>query len=548
MAAPEGRLFIARFEISVSTLPFGPAWMRGEPAATALLPCTYADASARAAAARRAGERPIHPAALAALTAQAAAAPSPARTANLARLARPGAVCVVTGQQAGLFGGPAYTLYKAASAIVGARALEAETGQPCVPVFWLQNEDHDFEEIASAHVVDAVGELRAVGVPVDAADADRSVGARRFGDELTAALDALTDALDGLPHAAPTLALLRAAYQPGRSPDGAFVALIDALFAESGLLVLDPRAPGIAAAVAPIHRRAVKEAEAIAAPLLDRVAALGDAGFRVQVHVRPKAPLSFFHPEGRDGPRYRIEPEAGGWRLCGTQRTEPAAAVTEAPDEAFGTSALLRPIVQDHLLPTVAYVGGPGELAYFAQLPDLYTHFGIPMPLFVPRGRALVVDEASDRLLSKLGLATADLHLPEDALLLRVGQGVAVEPSPDALATALLGPMEAALAAFAPPAAALDAGLAKAVARTRASLSGVSNRLVNRYRRTLARKDAVTRDRLDRVRARLAPEGAPQERTLGFASLAAWHGPEALLAAVLAHTVPFDGGLRTVHL
>lgn len=521
--AAEGFQFVNR--------SFTAAWMADKAEATALLPLRHRDPAQRRQAAMRAAERSIHPAVLASLVAT-----TPAQEESRRLLAEGGACCMVTGQQAGLFGGPLYSVYKTAAAIANARALTAETGVPCVPIFWLQNEDHDFEEIATCAVpVDTA--MQRISVSAAPEEAGRSIAARRFDDGIVAAVDALADCLTG-PHAAAVIEQVRAAYRPGRSPCAAFRDLIEALFADHGLLVVDPMA--IPEAAEAVHRRALDEARTISARLQAQVDAIEAAGFTAQVHVRTGAPLSFYHPEGLTGARQRIEPEPGHCAHCGAEHDE-------SVHESVGmhtTSALLRPILQDTWLPTAGYVGGPGEIAYFAQLPPLYAHFDLPMPMIIPRARFQVIDAKATRLLEQLGLAPQDLTSNRDAMLARVGR-TDTGMAPEALEAALLAPMRAALDAFTPHAA-FDKGLAKATAKTRASLTAVAERLIDRYRRTLAREDTVTIDRLDRLLTLLLPDGAPQERVHCWPWYGAQFGVRGFVDLILAATIPFKGTVQTV--
>lgn len=517
----------------VHASPFTPAWLGGAPRALELLPRRFDDPSARRAAVASAARRAVHPAVL-----RAVVATTPAQRANLEALARPGTVCVVTGQQAGLFGGPLYTIYKAAAAVADAAALAAETGQACVPVFWLQNEDHDYDEIAECCVPVGAG-LARVRVPVAGSDRRRSVGALRYGPEVEEALAAVADALHGLSEAPAAVDLLRRCWSAGVAPDAAFRAFIEALFAPVGLLVLDPRHEAVAEAARPVHARALREAPVIGEVLRARCAALEAAGFAVQVHVRPGSPLCFFHPDGPDGPRHRIESCDGGYRVVGTG--EPVALGGEG---TFSTSALLRPILQDTLLPTVAYVGGPGEIAYLAQLPPLYAHFGLTMPLVVPRARFRVVDETSRRLAEQLGLSPDALHRSREELIAAVVRAPEGLPSPDVLFASLVGPAQRALEDFEAAAASVDPALGKAARKTSGAVSEAAARLVERYRRALAERDAVQVQRLDRLLARLAPDGAPQERVHGWPWYGARYGVEGFVRAVLDAVVPFDGALR----
>lgn len=519
----------------MSDASFTAGWLASAPSALALLGRIFTDPAERARRTQQASKRAAHPGVLTSIQVD-----TDAQRVNHDLLSKPGTVCMVTGQQAGLFGGPLYTIYKAAAAIANARALTAETGVPCVPIFWLQNEDHDYAEIATCAIPGDESVLR-VHAPGQDDQADCSIASRCYGPSIAAAIADLDGELLG-PYAGDVIACLREYYRPEARPDVAFHRLITRLFAPHGLLIVDPMHPAMIAAAAPVHRRALAEAKPIADALLTRVKALRDAGFKVQIHVRPTAPLSFFHPDGHAGPRSRIEPIADGFRLCGTDRTVSAEAVDGG---AFSTSALLRPILQDTLLPTVGYVGGPGEIAYFAQLPPLYAHFGLPTPLVIPRARLRVIDARSDRLLRQLGLQPDDLARPDDELMAHLGSATEDRLPPEALEAALLAPIQAAFAEFAPHAD-FDKGLRKATAKTERTLVDVSRRLVDRYRRTLGRTDEVARRRLRRVMARLQPEGAPQERVHCWPGAAAQYGIDGFVEMVMAAVVPFEGDLKDV--
>jgi bacillithiol biosynthesis cysteine-adding enzyme BshC len=441
-----------------------------------------------------------------------------------------------------------YTVSKAAAAIVDARALSEESGLPCVPVFWLQNEDHDFAEIAHTSFLDGEGRLQRVSLPEAPERNGTSIRAHRLGPAVEQALDTLGAALEPLRDSAGVMALLRDCYRPERSPDGAFVQLMDRLFADHGLLVLDPSDPELADAAAPVHQRAIHEADTLAGLLQERSQTLADRGFHVQVYVRPDAPLSFFHPDGPHAPRFRIEPDGPAhYRLLGSERRISSDELLRAPPGHFSTSALLRPLLQDHWLPTAAYVGGPGEIAYLAQLPPLYQHLGLPMPLVVPRARLRILDETSERLLDQLGLDADDLDLDRQTLLGRMttpAEQAGELLAPEALQAALLDPVLPVLRRFRGEAGQLDKGLGKAVDKTEGSIVDLVGRLTDRYRRTLAGKDEVRLGRMQRLLDRLHPNDGPQERTLGWPLFGARLGVDSFVDSVIAAILPFDGGLH----
>lgn len=481
-------------------------------------------------------------------------APSPARERNLELLARPGTVAVVTGQQMGLFLGPLFTLYKAASAIVAARALTEETGTPCVPIFWLQNEDHDLPEIDHCFAPRAAGEpLRVALNLADAATSRTPVAHRRLGEGVAAALAALRTELGHQPHAGEHLELLERAYRPEATLAEAFTEVLAAVFAEEGLVLLDPRDPRLAPLAAPVHRRALEEAEPIATRLAARGHALTEAGFSEQVHIRPGSPLSFFSPEGLEGARYRLDPAAspGTWSLVGhpegaTTTTAELLTWLEREPLRFTTSALLRPILQDTWLPTAAYVAGPGEVSYFAQLAPLYAHVGLPMPLIIPRARFRVIDDRTRNLLDKLGLSADDASAPRAELLARMVARSTEEgfEAPETVEARLVGAFTSELARLGERMTALDPSLAQAISRTEETVRTGASRLVAKYGRALSQRDQATVERVDRLRAYLAPNGLPQERVYGLPYYACRFGTQGFKRLVLEACEPFSDQLK----
>ena len=494
------------------------------------------DAAARVTLARRAAQRQVSPALTAVLRSQQAVLPpSPARQANLEALAGGNCAAVVTGQQVGLFLGPLYTFYKAASAIAVARALQQEAGVRCVPLFWLQTEDHDFTEIASCRVTTADG-LTTLALAPEAESAARiSVAHRTVGPEITGLLDALADHLGDAAGAGEVLAVLRTHYVPGRPLAQAFAGALAAIFPDEGLLFLDPRDARLAALVAPLFRRSLTSAAEIDARLEERGAALRAAGFDEQIPLRPGSSLLFFHEAGPEGPRYRLQRVDGDWRT-GTghhvTQDELLAAMTRTP-LAFSTSAMLRPLMQDTLLPTVAYVGGPAEVSYFAQLMPLYPLFDLTPPLIVPRARFTCLDARARRLLAAMHLTPQDLTLPPHELRRRLPvTRPAGAPDPEAL-------KQTVAAALMPQIEALTQGigtaaphLARAAGRARRSVDHVLRRLTDRYERELLERDTVTARQLQRLKDLLLPDGVPQERVHGWPALAAQVGPAPLKRAV----------------
>ena len=541
---------------------FFAAFIAGDPTARRLLPCDCTDAEAWAQSAARAGRRRVSPALLEELRRQSALLPpSAARDRHLEQLAgSDGASVVVTGQQVGLFLGPLYTLHKAATAVARARLVSERTGKPCIPLFWLQTEDQDWAEIARAELLTGAGRQVFELAPETPEQKRVSLAQRLLGPEVEAHSAALGALLGPLHHGAEVAALIARHYQAGRSPGAAFGGLLAELFAEEGLVVLDPRTKAMARLGAPVLARALASHDAVSAALAGRCDALGAAGFGEQVPTRPDASLVFFHPRGPDGPRYRLVRDtkgnqaghqagiqAGDWSTPeGSIAHAALLAKLEEDPLCFSTSALLRPLVQDTLLPTCAYLGGPAECSYFAQLPPLYTLLGVELPMIAPRARLRVVDEAARSLLAKLGLAAEDVEQPREALLARLCGRPAGLPPPAELRERMLSGLSRELDALEALAPSLDPALADPIRKTRESVSGAISRLVERVDKAALGRDQVVAQRLDKLLQMLQPDGQPQERVYAFPPLAARSGSRALIAAMVQAAAALSPEVRSV--
>jgi len=316
---------------------------------------------------------------------------------SLGALAQPGTVAIVTGQQVGLFSGPAYTIYKALTAVKAAREL-TERGVPAVPVFWLATEDHDFAEVDHAWVFGADHhpvKIRMSG-PLD--NGSHPVGGIPLHD---VPLDALRSALAGLPFADDAVAIVERAYQPGETMGSAFARMIKELFAPYGLLLIDPMQRALREIAAPLMREAVERMPELIDALMVRSKELVDRGYHAQVLVDKTTSLAFLL---RDGQRISLRHQ----KLSTQELAQRAADLSP--------NALLRPVVQDYLLPTAAYIGGPAELAYLAQSQVLYGKLTGRQPAAFPRACFTLLDERSHKRMVRYGVSPTDLFAGEQAL------------------------------------------------------------------------------------------------------------------------------------
>lgn len=455
---------------------------------------------------------------------------SPAAAARLQRFVEEGGGVVTTGQQAGLFTGPLYTVYKALTAIALAGRLERELGVPVLPVFWVASEDHDWAEVDHTHVVDASGAVHRVGVA--AADPRPiPVAERTLLGDVESALHELAhrSGMSGVD--AEKIRDILDAYRPGALVAGAFAATLAELFAPFDLLLTDAADPELKAASVPVLRRELHRAAEHERLLRQRADRLLDAGYHEQVTLIHGATNLFLRtPAGRE----RLMRRGDGWvtRESGTPLSPAeAAALLEREAGRLSPNALLRPVVESAVFPVLAYVGGPGEIAYLAQARPLFDAAGVGMPVIAPRASFLLVRPSVDRALAALGLQVDDLSLPRDELLTRLVR----ERIPGDVAGAL-GELRAALAeryaALLDAASRVDPTLAGPIGTARnlslLQAEDAERKIVRRLRRV--RRDLS--DRLDEVRGALLPLGEPQERVLNAVPFLAAEG-RGLLARLL---------------
>jgi bacillithiol biosynthesis cysteine-adding enzyme BshC len=443
-----------------------------------------------------------------------ALAPLNAGNPSLAALARPGTVAIVTGQQVGLFSGPAYSVYKALTAIKIAREL-SERGTPAVPVFWIATEDHDFAEVDHAWVFGPARQPLKMQVESPAAAGSKPVGSIAIRDF---PVDDLRTALAGLPYADDAAAMVERAYQPGQTMGAAFAAFLKELFAPYGLLVIDPMEPALRRIAAPMLREAVERMPELTEALMVRSKELEARGYHAQVLVDKTTSLVFLL---HDGQRLGLRRSNGGF-VAPHRRLTTAELAQQGCD--LSPNALLRPLMQDYLLPTAAYVGGPAELAYLAQSQVLYTRLLGRQPAAFPRACFTLIDSRSHKRMAKYRLGPTDLFGGESKL----HDTIAARLVPDRLRSRL----DDTKAAFARAFDALKADLDQ-FDPTLASALGTSRRKIEYQAEKITRKTATQIMARDEQAVRDAkmlnglvfPEKHLQERFYSIVPFLAEFGP-----------------------
>ena len=331
---------------------------------------------------------------------------------NIARL-RAGASAVVTGQQIGLFGGPLFSIFKALSAVKLADHA-TRSGINSVPVFWLATEDHDLAEVNQVAIPGPDFSLQKLTATVVGLQ-DAPVGTLRLGAEI----QAVVEVASGLLGPSEISDFLGEAYRPDDTLGSGFARLFARLFADWGVILLDAADPELHSIAEPMYRAAVERVAELDEALLARGTALEAAGYHQQVKVTPSSTLLFTL---RNGARVPLHRRVNGNRstdfLIDEERlsqTELLTRVASSPQN-FSGNALLRPVLQDYLLPTLAYIGGAAEVAYFAQVAVVYEALLGRVTPIVPRFSATVVEAKPKTLLERYGLRLPDLFSGPEAL------------------------------------------------------------------------------------------------------------------------------------
>ncbi len=466
-------------------------------------------------------------------------APAESRAAA-ARLADPVSVAVVTGQQAGVFGGPMYTLLKALTALQLARRTEREQNVPAVAIFWVEAEDHDWEEVRSCTVLDAEFQPRTVTLADLEGAGELPVAKLQLDSRVEQAIGELTGVLPKTEFTAAVLGSIQQAWHPGRGLACAFATWIEQLLGPLGLVVFESADPAAKPLVADIFARELLAPGRSAERAAEAGELLAARGHAPQVVPQPDSVSLFkLDPIRRSIRRHGDHLDIGEAKHAAASLAEEA----KTTPGAFSPNVLLRPIVQDTLFPTICYVAGPSELAYLGQLRAVYEQFGVPMPLMFPRSTATLLDSGAARFLAKYGVAFEDLRTPDESALNKLLEGqlpTSVEQSLRDAATATQQAMARVIEAL----PALDATLAGAAKTTLGKMEHELKSLHSKVIHAAKKRDETLRRQFQRAQAQAFPHGHPQERELGVVYFLNKYGPG--LVEILLEELPLDMGQHWV--
>ena len=451
---------------------------------------------------------------------------SPQTLANLDRL-RKGAAAVVTGQQVGLFGGPMFALYKAMTAVKLAEQATA-AGVDSVPVFWLATYDHDLAEVNHVSIPGPDGSLHDFAIAAHSVPG-APVSAVRLGEEVLPVLEQAASLLGD----ADAVRFLRESYRPGEDLGTAFARLYSRLFAEWGVIVLDASDPELHHVAEPIYQAAVERSGELSQALLARGEALEAAGYHQQVKVTASSVLLFTL---QNAARVPIHRRANGGALEFVIGSEGGAETVSQPDlvnrikanpELFSPNVLLRPVVEDYLLPTLAYTGGAAEAAYFAQTGAVYGILLDRVTPVVPRFSATLVEPKIQRLLERHDVTVPDVFAGPEVLR----QQLAERNLPKELQAAFEvanKTIEANLTTIREKLAKLDRTLVDAAQTASSKIQYQMERLHTQAARAESLKGEVVGRHAESLSLALYPNKGLQERSIGGLYFVARYGPEFL--------------------
>jgi bacillithiol biosynthesis cysteine-adding enzyme BshC len=449
---------------------------------------------------------------------------------NIEELESPHCVAVLTGQQVGLFIAPLYTIYKAITASHIAGELR-KNGISAVPIFWMDTEDHDLAEVSRRTVPGPNQGLEVIDYRSilfgQSETFARPVGSLQFSHGIKEAVSDYLNRLVGSEWKSEAQAHLESAYKPGATFAGAFGQLMARIFAGSGLILFDASNVEAKKLTSDVFRRAILEAHTIRESLAQRSRQLESAGFHSQVSVLENSTVLFVVHKGE---RRALETRDSGFGLKSGDRgfaREELLDLVEHSPEKFSPNVLLRPLVQDHLFPTAAYVGGSSEVAYFAQAEVLYRFFRRPMPAIWPRNSFTLLEPDVASEMDRFGIGLQDCFAGKSAVMEKIIQRSGFSREAAELEE-LQGRLDRVLSEIRPEVEAVEPTLAQAVETVKRKILHNVHHLKSRLIHVEGQQDSLVLNSTSRLMDACFPNANLQERELGFYSFFVRHGPSLL--------------------
>ena len=444
--------------------------------------------------------------------------------ANVRLLRESDCIAVVSGQQVGLFTGPLYTIYKALSAVKLAECM-TQRGIKAVPIFWMATEDHDFPEVAKAEFINRDCALSSVTAPPELHPEAVPVGRVTLDDSLSETIQNLLSALPQTEFSDDLEKLLRDAYHPGRTYGEAFARVLSQLTSQHGLVLLDPLDSQLKHLAAPLYAEAASRAHEIALAIVNRSRELEAAGYHAQVAPSENSFPLFWHDE--KGARHALtRTDSGKYQTKDggdEYSAEDLAAWALREPERFSPNVTLRAVVQDFLLPTVAYYGGAAEIAYFAQTAEVYRILDRPVTPILPRASITLVEKHTWRALDRYGIRITDFFAGVDHVVARVVTEYLGKETSEAF-DHTTKTFNDELDGLQEQLRRLDPTLADALDKGRRKINYQIDGLRTRFQRAQLGRDKAVHRQIERAFDLLYPGKTLQERRINITSMLARHG------------------------
>jgi len=429
---------------------------------------------------------------------------------NIERLSSPESLCVVTGQQLTIFGGPLYTFFKIITTIIHARKLSVAYGRPVIPVFWMADEDHDFQEIATIYYPKSSG-LEQCSIK-DEDQYAAPVAERLITDDVIEAIEHLFNDLGQTEFSSSVQDLLSESYKKGDTHRKAFGTLITKIFGKYGLVLAGSNHPSIKKAFISQFIRSIDNPSEIES-------ALHQQSELLRVISKPQAQVSdsllFYIDPKNNHQRIRIRRDGTGW-YCGSLISwsdQEIRSEIENHPERFSPNVFLRPILQDTLLPNLAYVAGPGEIGYYAQMRTFYKIFGQQMPCIYPRHSATLVEPGIARLMTELPFDFEE-YLQRSEVLEKLFLSNEKAVHPEVLSQKWTQIVRDGSKPFILEISKFDASLEASAQKVMAEFEESVERLMQKLVRSIKQKEQTSLNRITRVKNALFPNEGLQERSV----------------------------------
>jgi len=434
---------------------------------------------------------------------------------NIKLLSDSKTMAIVTGQQLGILGGPLYTFYKIITAIKLSRYLsERYDDYNFVPVFWLEGDDHDFNEVRSIKLPDESNKMQTIsyGEAIDEEDVRQSVGLLQFDDSISEFINTLSKHLRETEFTQNLIESIQHFYKPGKTFKDSFFELIHSLFDHYGLVILNPLDDRIKQLLKPVFKKEIVDFREHTEKLVYVSATLEEI-YHAQVKVKPVN--LFLRVE--DG-RYSIEPTDNGFKLKRKRKSftqDELLEILENEPQRFSPNVLLRPICQDYLLPTSFYIGGPSEVSYFAQILPLYEFYNLTPPVIYPRSSATLVEKNIGSILDKHSIEVVDIFIDTENVKRKILNTIS-ENSIDVVFNNITNQIELSFDQLKEKLFDLDKTVADSSNRYRDKIINSINELKSRAEKAHQKKHEVTLRQIDRAAGNLFPNNNLQEREFNF--------------------------------